>query len=67
MVKVFKIRKVILILLLFVLPIMGQKFSSSERLQGFAQRGDTTIFIFDAALYRVRPNKVVVEYKKSLP
>ncbi|HHJ51584.1 MAG TPA: hypothetical protein ENJ89_00190, partial [Caldithrix abyssi] len=57
----FKIRQVILILLLFVLPIMGQKFSSSERLQGFAQRGDTTIFLFDADLYRVRPNKVVVE------
>ena len=35
-------------------------FSDAERLQGYALRGDTTVFVFDAATYGVAPDRVAV-------
>lgn len=50
---------VLLSLVLYTLS--AQQFSASEKLQGFAQRGDTTWFVFDRAAYK-KPlaSKVVV-------
>ena len=35
-------------------------FSAAERLQGYALRGDTTVFVFDAAAYALTPDRVAV-------
>ena len=36
-------------------------FSSQERLQGYVIAGDTAIFVFDASLYDVQPQRVLLE------
>ncbi len=38
----------------------GQTYSEAERRSGYALRGDTTVFVFDAALYATSPARVVV-------
>ncbi|HUF10709.1 MAG TPA: hypothetical protein VMO47_15420, partial [Rhodothermales bacterium] len=39
---------------------MGQSFTESERLEGYALRSDTTIFVFDPKIYDVEPSLVSV-------
>ncbi|MGA7305761.1 MAG: alpha-amylase family glycosyl hydrolase, partial [Rhodothermales bacterium] len=39
---------------------MAQSFSESERLEGYALRSDTTVFVFDPDIYGVEPERVVV-------
>ncbi len=39
----------------------SQNFSAQERLQGYALRGDTAFFVFDAKVYRVQPQRVLLE------
>ncbi|GAB5534515.1 MAG: hypothetical protein Rubg2KO_07640 [Rubricoccaceae bacterium] len=39
-------------------PVDG--LTDAERSQGYALRGDSTVFVFDAALYDVQPERVVV-------
>ncbi|GAB5518331.1 MAG: type I pullulanase [Rhodothermales bacterium] len=41
-------------------PLQAQDFSAAERLQGYAERGATTVFVFDADAYGVKPERVVV-------
>ncbi len=41
--------------------ISAQQYTSAERLQGYALRGDTAVFLFDEALYDVRPTRVLLE------
>jgi len=55
------IRLSLMLFALLPLLLFSQNFTKAERLQGYAQHGDTTIFVFDASLYRVTPGKVVVE------
>ena len=47
------------------LPAAAQTYSAAERLQGYALRGDTTVFVFDPAAYggaqgATTPRRVVV-------
>ncbi|CAN5589128.1 type I pullulanase [soil metagenome] len=49
--------------LLFVacsVTAVAQSFTQEERLQGYAQRGDSLIFVFDGELYGHMPERVVV-------
>jgi pullulanase/glycogen debranching enzyme len=39
----------------------SQNFSAQERLQGYALRGDTAFFVFDAKIYQARPQCVLLE------
>ncbi len=46
----------------FVVVTQAQAQSSEQvRLQGYALRGDTSVFVFDEKLYRVQPQRVLVE------
>lgn len=47
-------------LLLLAAPLAAQPVSDAERMQGYALRGDTTLFVFDAGLYDTEPTRVVV-------
>lgn len=48
--------------LVLVASVYGQtSFSLQERAQGYALRGDTAIFVFEEKLYRVQPQRVLVE------
>ncbi len=44
---------------LFVLR--AGSFTQAERIQGYAQRGDTTVFIFDEEVYALHPQRVILE------
>ncbi|NNF56614.1 MAG: pullulanase [Rhodothermaceae bacterium] len=46
--------------LVCVTVAQAQPLTESERAQGYALRGDTTVFVFDAALYALNPERVVV-------
>jgi len=39
---------------------LGDALTDIERAQGYALRGDSTVFVFDAALYDIQPERVVV-------
>ncbi|MEK7729620.1 MAG: alpha-amylase family glycosyl hydrolase, partial [candidate division KSB1 bacterium] len=48
--------------LVLAASVHGQAhFSAQERLQGYTLAGDTAVFIFDEALYREQPQRVLVE------
>ncbi len=49
------------VLAVFLKPGQADTFSKTERLQGYAQRNDTTYFLFDAGVYGVEAHRVVVE------
>ncbi|HYE95540.1 MAG TPA: alpha-amylase family glycosyl hydrolase [Rubricoccaceae bacterium] len=49
-----------LVLLLTAAPAAAQGFTDEEKAQGYALRGDTTVFVFDPARYGVQPDRVVV-------
>ena len=59
-------RLLLLLLVLAAVPAAAQSlpaagaFSGAERLQGYALRGDTTVFVFDTAAYRLAPDRVAV-------
>ncbi len=44
----------------FTTTLFSQSFSTEEKLQGYANRGDQLVLLFDASLYQVNPQKVVV-------
>ncbi|QXD14377.1 hypothetical protein GQ464_013140 [Rhodocaloribacter litoris] len=50
----------LLALALPVAPAPGQPLTDEARRQGYVHAGDTTYFVFDAGLYGVRPERVVV-------
>ncbi len=60
-VKLFTIIIALYIILPATVFCQSENFSPQERLQGYAQRGDSTYFIFDSELYRVKPAKVMIE------
>ncbi|HEX8385520.1 MAG TPA: hypothetical protein VF576_05010, partial [Rubricoccaceae bacterium] len=41
-------------------PAAAQAPTGAERAQGYALRGDTTLFVFDPSLYGVAPERVAV-------
>jgi pullulanase/glycogen debranching enzyme len=51
-----------LVALALATSVLAQtNFSAQERLQGYALAGDTSVFVFDEKLYRVQPQRVLLE------